>query len=60
MRENSADRGSQMPDHMLACFVVHLRFEAVLLLQRGSGLSGQASADLVKETFEVREAPRRW
>ncbi|MCC2652480.1 MAG: hypothetical protein K0Q60_2643, partial [Microvirga sp.] len=50
MRENSAGRGSQMPEHILACFVVHLSFEAVLLLNRGSGLSGRASADLVKET----------
>ena len=47
-----------MPEHMLACFVVHLSFEAVPLLQRGSGLSGRASADLIKETLEVREVPQ--
>ena len=54
-RGKSASRDSQMSEHMLACFVVHLSFEAVLLLQRGSGLSGRASADLIKETLEVRE-----
>src|SRR5918993_5017232 len=54
-REKSASRSSQMSKHMLACFVVHISFEAVSLLQRGCRLSCWASADLIKETLEVRE-----
>jgi hypothetical protein len=54
-REKSASRGSQMSEHMLACLVIHFSLETVPLLQRGSGLSCRASADLIKKTFEVRQ-----